>query len=124
MEKLAALVPPPRIHLTRFFGCFAPNSKIRSEIVPKETETLEVTTVTEACKEENKQKKSSRMRWAELLARVFSIDMKHCPSCGSESFRVIAAVIERSAVKKVLSHLGLPDQPPDITPAKIQQMSF
>lgn len=124
MEKLAALVPPPRIHLTRFFGCFAPNSKIRSEIVPKETETLEVTTVTEACKEENKQKKSSRMRWAELLARVFSIDMKHCPSCGSESFRVIAAVIERSAVKKVLSHLGLPDQPPDITPARVQQMSF
>ena len=35
IEKLAALVPPPRIHLTRFFGCLAPNAKLRSFIVPK-----------------------------------------------------------------------------------------
>jgi hypothetical protein len=102
------------------------NSKIRSEIVPKkaETPTPEVVSVSGTDENQKIQKKPSRMRWAELLARVFSIDMKHCPSCGSESFRVIAAVIERSAVKKVLSHLGLPDQPPDITPARVQQMSF
>ena len=36
-EKLAALIPPPRIHLTRFFGCLAPHAKIRSQIVPKST---------------------------------------------------------------------------------------
>lgn len=124
MEKLAALVPPPRIHLTRFFGCFAPNSKIRSEIVPKKTETPEVVSASETDENQKIQKKPSRMRWAELLARVFAIDMNHCPSCGSENFRVIATVLERSAVKKVLSHLGLPDQPPDITPARVQQMSF
>lgn len=35
IEKLAALVPPPRIHLTRFFGCLAPHAKIRSLIVPR-----------------------------------------------------------------------------------------
>jgi hypothetical protein len=34
VEKLAALIPPPRIHLTRFFGCLAPHAKIRPQIVP------------------------------------------------------------------------------------------
>ena len=30
--KLAALVPPPRLNLTRFYGFFAPNSKVRAEV--------------------------------------------------------------------------------------------
>ncbi len=38
IEKLAALVPQPRIHLTRFHGCLAPHAKIRSQIVPKKEE--------------------------------------------------------------------------------------
>jgi len=30
MAKLAALVPPPRAHLTRFHGEFAPNANLRA----------------------------------------------------------------------------------------------
>jgi hypothetical protein len=30
--KLAALIPPPRINLTRFFGVFAPNSNLRAQV--------------------------------------------------------------------------------------------
>ena len=30
--KLAALVPPPRLNLTRFYGVFAPNAKVRAEV--------------------------------------------------------------------------------------------
>uniref|UniRef100_UPI0036F43A2E transposase n=1 Tax=Tepidimonas fonticaldi TaxID=1101373 RepID=UPI0036F43A2E len=29
IAKLAALVPPPRAHLTRFHGVFAPNANLR-----------------------------------------------------------------------------------------------
>ena len=32
MSKLAALVPPPRLNLTRFYGVFAPNSHVRAEV--------------------------------------------------------------------------------------------
>ena len=32
VEKLVALIPPARIHLTRFFGCLAPHAKIRSQV--------------------------------------------------------------------------------------------
>ena len=34
MARLAALVPPPRMHLTRYHGVFAPHSKLRAVITP------------------------------------------------------------------------------------------
>ena len=34
MARLAALVPPPRMHLTRFHGVFAPHSKLRAVVTP------------------------------------------------------------------------------------------
>jgi hypothetical protein len=34
MQRLAALVPRPRLHLIRFHGVLAPNAKLRPEIVP------------------------------------------------------------------------------------------
>lgn len=34
IAKLAALVPKPRVNLTRFHGVFAPNSNYRTEVTP------------------------------------------------------------------------------------------
>ena len=34
MQRLAALVPRPRLHLIRFHGVLAPNATLRSQIVP------------------------------------------------------------------------------------------
>ena len=34
MQRLAALVPRPRLHLIRFHGVLAPNAKLRPAIVP------------------------------------------------------------------------------------------
>ena len=38
MQRLAALVPRPRLHLIRFQGVLAPNAKLRREIVPSPPE--------------------------------------------------------------------------------------
>jgi putative transposase len=38
MERLAALVPRPRLHLIRFHGVLAPNAKLRCEIIPNPAE--------------------------------------------------------------------------------------
>jgi Asp-tRNA(Asn)/Glu-tRNA(Gln) amidotransferase A subunit family amidase len=38
MQRLAALVPRPRLHLIRFHGVLAPNAKLRSEIIPSPVE--------------------------------------------------------------------------------------
>ncbi len=34
MRKLAQLIPPPRVHIVRYFGVWAPNAKLRSKVVP------------------------------------------------------------------------------------------
>ena len=34
LDKLAALVPLPRVHLGRYGGCLAPHSHLRGAIIP------------------------------------------------------------------------------------------
>ena len=43
LEKLAALVPPPRLNLVRYHGVLAPNAAHRAQIVPGPKETDEAT---------------------------------------------------------------------------------
>lgn len=109
LEKLAALVPPPRAHLTRFHGVLAPNSKIRSKVVPKKKENPEA----EECKVPVT---SNRISWAKLLKRVFGLDMEKCSHCGGK-MELIAAVMETTAIEKILKHVGRPYKPPEIAPA-------
>ena len=40
MQRLAALVPRPRLHLIRFHGVLAPNAKLRALVVPHVPEEL------------------------------------------------------------------------------------
>jgi hypothetical protein len=94
MERLAALVPRPRLHLIpfdrlragRFHGVLAPNAKLRSKIVPAPPERA-----TETSGEgSHAQGAPPRMSWARLLKRVFDIDVEHCPNCGG-ALKIIAA---------------------------------
>ena len=38
-----------------------------------------------------------------MLKRVCDIDMQQCPNCGSGQLRIIAAIVDRSVVEKILS---------------------
>ena len=78
MERLAALVPRPRLHLIRFHGVLAPNAKLRSKIVPTPAERA----TEPAADHAPAQRETPRMSWARLLKRVFDIDIEHCPNCG------------------------------------------
>lgn len=123
VEKLAALIPPPRIHLTRFFGCLAPHAKIRSQIIPKKPQTS-VQAPNSASPRLTASQLSRPKRWAELLARVFDIDMQTCHHCGGP-WKIIAAILEPHAIKSILTHLRLPDKPPDLAPSRIpEQIQF
>jgi hypothetical protein len=37
----------------------------------------------------------------------FDIDMQHCPNCGAGELKIIAAILERPVIEKILTHLGL-----------------
>ena len=115
MQRLAALVPRPRLHLIRFHGVLAPNAKLRALVVPQGSEVREQTTEVAAASEggaETIRARPHRISWARLLKRVFDIDLQHCPNCGAGELKIIAAILERPAIEKILSHLGLDPQPP------------
>ena len=86
MQRLAALVPRPRLPLIRFHGVLAPNAKLRSEIIPTPVEQA----TEPLCDHAYAQGTPARLSWARLLKRVFDIDMEHCPNCGG-SLKIIAA---------------------------------
>ena len=116
MQRLAALVPRPRLNLIRFHGVLAPNAKLRAEIIPdgmknKSKPTDENDDVPQSTT-------SVRISWARLLKRVFEIDIEQCPHCGG-ALKIIAAILERAAITKILSHLGLPARAPPRAPAQI-----
>src|SRR5437870_12834746 len=71
VEKLAALVPLPRVHLVRYGGCLAPHSHLRGAILP--------TLRQQGVDEEQTETASPRWSWARLLKRVFALDMARCP---------------------------------------------
>jgi hypothetical protein len=111
MQRLAALVPRPRLHPIRFHGVLAPNAKLRPMVVPQgppADEELATETVTAAeCDAEHVRALPGRISWARLLKRVFDIDMQHCPNCGAGQLEIIAAILERPVIEKILTHLGL-----------------
>jgi len=116
MQRLAALVPRPRLHRIRFHGVLAPNAKLRPPVVPHVPPEQEAPATEAAaavvCEIETVQARPHRIRWARLLKRVLDIDMQHCPNGGSGGLKIIAAILERPVIEKILTHLGLDPQPP------------
>jgi hypothetical protein len=115
VEKLVLLVARPRTHSIRFHGFLAPASAIRSQIVPGPG--VAAAHAAPASPSEPKQPSRARRRWAELLKRVFLVDVLDCPRCHGR-MRVIAAVMQAEATEKILRHLGLPAEPPRILPPR------
>ena len=61
---------------------------------------------------------SPNWTWARLLKRVFAIDMERCPVCQQGTLRIIAAIMERSVIQKILRYLKLAVDPPPIALAR------
>ena len=80
--RLAASVPPPRLHTVRYAGVLAPASKLRPRIVPKPPATPANDVEPGALPLPPKPGGSRYRPWAELLKRCFSIDVLQCASCG------------------------------------------
>lgn len=129
MLRLAALVPRPRLHLIRFHGVLAPTAKLRSRVVPQgppaqAQPATEAAAATGECEVDNLQARPGRISWARLLKRVFDIDMQRCPNCGAGELKIIAAILERAVIQKILVHMGLDAQPPPKGRAREAGLNF
>lgn len=112
LGRLTSLIPPPRKNMIRYHGIFGPNSALRAQIVPKanqETPKGQGTAESTPCSGQGK-------RWAQLLARVFGIDVLACPRCESR-MQMISFITESKAIKDILASLQMATAPPEVAPA-------
>ena len=120
VEKLAAIIPPPRANQTLYAGILAGNAAWRAEVVPK------VPTSTEAQREERlalklvkrgykvslNPRREDALCWAELLRRVFHVEGWNCPDCGKR-MRLRTVVLGPPASTVVVRGLLHSRGPPD-----------
>ena len=113
LEKLCAMVPPPRAHQQLYTGVFSSHSKWRNLVVlsPAARKGFNPITV-----EKGKVKNHRR---AKLLKRIFKIDVGTCPKCGCD-LEIRAAIHDPAEIKRYLRHVGLPEHPPPIAPARYE----
>ena len=108
IAKLAALVPPPRAHLTRFHGVFAPNAALRAQLTPsgrgrRHDAAVEPADASANDAPRSPEEKRRSMSWAQRLKRVFSIDVTACVHCGG-TVRIVASIEEPAAIRAILGH--------------------
>jgi len=117
MQRLAALVPRPRLYLIRFHGVLAPNAKLRALVVANGPEQAtgksELTATESGCTHS----RPARISWARLHKRVFQLDIEHWPNCGGQ-LKIIAAILESAVIERILTHLGLQARAPPRVPAR------
>ena len=103
IARLAALVPPPRMHLTRYHGVFAPHSRLRAAITPAHRGKGGKPQTQEGA-DKPATPRHVAMNWAQRLKRVFGIDIEACARCGGK-LKVIASIEEPAVIAKILAHL-------------------
>jgi ribosomal protein S27E len=108
IARLAALVPKPRVHLTRFHGVFAPNSKHRALVTREAKEASSKSRELDALSDSNARRR--KMSWAMRLKRVFGIDISVCKHCQGP-VRVIACIEDPQVIKQILAHINQPREP-------------
>jgi hypothetical protein len=113
LEKLAALVPLPHVHLVRYGGCLAPHSHLRHAIMPTPRQ--------QGMDGEETPRSAPYWSWARLLKRVFALEMGMCPWCQRGVLRLIAVITQGEVIHKILRHLKLAVDPPSIAPARTRQ---
>jgi len=100
IARLAALVPPPRAHLTCFHGVFAPHAALRAAVTPAGRGPGAPSRAGTA---ENSTPRHVAMTWARRLQRVFAIEIEHCARSGGR-LRVISSIEEPALIARILAY--------------------
>ncbi|MFN2378172.1 MAG: transposase [Candidatus Binatia bacterium] len=116
LARLAAQIPPPRMHQVCYHGVLGPCALWRRYVAPSAGRVTAAAPVPcgqrpEACgrtdsppgtRDPSSAGRARRMAWSELLRRVFAVDALRCQRCGG-AMRIVAAVCEPHAVAAFLA---------------------
>jgi hypothetical protein len=150
MARIAALVPPPRHPLLRFFGVFAPHASWRADVVPVPRPEPSCAHEAESpprppsvgapaavappppptpepapLKPDVARPRFSapwRLDWHTLIKRVYDADSLLC-SCGGR-MKFVAIVTEEATARSILQSMGLPADPPPVARARSPTLDF
>jgi hypothetical protein len=136
LDRLAKILPPPRIHRHRYHGVFAPNAPLRPLVTEQAREDNVLATEApepplplptppaapavqpEGAEAHTPDTAPSRpSRWAALLARIYEVFPLICPTC-QEPLTFIAFLTEPEPITQILAHIGEPTSPPLLHPAR------
>ena len=126
IDRIAALVPPPRVHRHRYFGVLAPHSPLRTAVTALAPAAATPPALPpEPPAAEPAHRRAARYAWALLLTRIYDrrkslwdeVFPLVCPNCGG-TMRIIAFITSPSTVRDILAHLGETITPPTIAPAR------
>jgi len=107
MADLSVHIPDPGEHGVSYLGRCSNRSRgsRRKRDTPSEPTTVPLPLTPS--------RKAFRTAWAQLLKKVWAVDVTRCPRCGGTT-RILSAVLLHSAIKKILKHLGVPwPRPPN-----------
>jgi hypothetical protein len=118
LERLAVLIPRPRINLLLYYGVLAAHAAWRAEVVPRAAAGGEPLGACAAPEEPAAAPPSpAGRRWADLMRRAFEVDVLACPRCGGR-LRLVALLEAGTVTARILQHLGLPAEVPAARPAR------
>jgi len=134
IDRIAALVPPPRTHRHRYFGVLAPNSPFRAAVTamaqPPTRQTEPAITgegvpgvvplghaISPTPEPAPPKRAPAHYLWAVLIARIYEVFPLLCPKCGGQ-MRLIAFITEGTQIRRILDHIGVDSEPPHISPAR------
>ena len=131
LDRLSALVTPPRVHKHRYCGVLAPNARLRQAVTATAGPAAATLQLLSEAQQEmglgeatpdptsaaNPLRRAAARCWALLLARIYECLPLRCPRC-SQPMRLIAFIIEPPVIERILTHIGQPTTPPPVLPAR------
>jgi hypothetical protein len=140
IDRIAALVPPPRTHRHRYFGVLAPHSPHRAAVTAMAQDAAEQPAPPAQVQAEPAStdtgegalgagnplptpaqpvppKRPAHYLWAVLIARIYEVFPLVCPICGGP-MRIIAFITHSADIRQILEHIRVETEPPRITPAR------
>jgi hypothetical protein len=117
LARLAASVPPPKLHLVRYSGVLAPASPWRPLVVPPlpqpattETRPAPQAHSTPPAKPARTGARCRYWPWAELMRLTLGLPVDTCPNCGGR-MKLRALVRDPESIERFLRHQGLWSEP-------------
>jgi hypothetical protein len=121
IARLAALIPRPRKNLVLYHGVLSANAAWRARVVAYGLAPTRIGStdagVPAPCPGPESPPPRHESPWADLMRRSFGHDLLACTKCGGK-MELLEIVLERIAIRRILTHLRLPSDPPATAPAR------